>query len=230
MQRRTFFQTTAAAVVLQSFRSKLSWAKGPGAMTDDPLLSPWTGAHGGFPRFDKIKAKDIKPALVKGMDLNRTEIAAIAGAKDAATFENTIAALEDAGRPFGRVSSVFNIFTSTMNDKDMQAVQAEMAPILAAFGDEITQNEQLFARVKAVKQTPTKESSLTSEQERLVDVVYRSFARRGAALGAKDKTRLKDINQKLASLYTKFSQNELADEESFTMTLDSESDLAGLPD
>ena len=199
-------------------------------MTDDPLLSPWTGAHGGFPRFDKIKAKDIKPALMKGMDLNRTEITAIAGAKDAATFENTIVALEDAGRPFGRVSSIFNIFTSTMNDKDMQAVQAEMAPILSAFGDEITQNEALFARVKVVHDAPQKESKLDSEAERLVDVVYRSFARRGAALGTKDKARMKDINQKLASLYTKFSQNELADEEGFTMALDSEADLAGLPD
>ncbi|MDB4956856.1 MAG: Dipeptidyl carboxypeptidase Dcp [Myxococcales bacterium] len=198
-------------------------------MTDDPLLSPWTGAHGGFPRFDKIAAKDIKPALMKGMDLNRTEIAAIATAKDAATFENTIAALEDGGRPFGRASAVFNIFTSTMNDKDMQAVEAEMAPILSAFGDEITQNEQLFARVKAVYDAKDK-LKLSPEQRRLVEVTYRSFARRGAALGAKDKVRMKEINGKLASLYTKFSQNELADEEGFTLTLDSEADLAGLPE
>jgi peptidyl-dipeptidase Dcp len=198
-------------------------------MTDDPLLSPWTGAHGGFPPFDKIKAKDIKPALLKGMDMNRVEIKAITGAQGAATFDNTIAALEDGGRPFNRASTVFGIFTATMNDKDMQATEAEMAPILSAFGDEITQNEQLFARVKAVHDAREK-SKLTPEQLRLVEVVYRSFARRGAALSAKDKARMKDINQKLASLFTKFSQNELADEEGFTMQLDSEADLAGLPE
>ncbi|HEY0987989.1 MAG TPA: M3 family metallopeptidase, partial [Kofleriaceae bacterium] len=228
MLRRTFVQTAASAAVLTAFRNKLSFAKGDG-VTEDPLLAPWTGPHGGFPRFDKVKVAGLKPALMKGMDLQRVEIAAIASSKDPATFANTIAALEDAGRPFNRVASLFNVYRSTMNDKAMQQVEKEMAPILQAFADEIVQNEALFSRIKMVHEG-RKAANLSPEQVRLTEVVYRGFARQGAALSARDKARLKEINGKLATLYTTFSQNELADEEGYSLTLDSEADLAGLPD
>ncbi|HZJ67232.1 MAG TPA: M3 family metallopeptidase [Kofleriaceae bacterium] len=228
MLRRTFVQTAASAAVLTAFRNKLSFAKGDG-VTEDPLLAPWTGPHGGFPRFDKVKVAGLKPALMKGMDLQRVEIAAIASSKDPATFANTIAALEDAGRPFNRVASLFNVYRSTMNDKAMQQVEKEMAPVLQAFADEIVQNEALFSRIKMVHEG-RKAANLSPEQVRLTEVVYRGFARQGAALSARDKARLKEINGKLATLYTTFSQNELADEEGYSLTLDSEADLAGLPD
>jgi peptidyl-dipeptidase Dcp len=101
--------------------------------------------------------------------------------------------------------------------------------VLSAFGDEITQNEKLFARIKAVYDG-RKTAMLTPVQDRLLEVTYRNFTRRGAALGAAQKQRLKEINQKLASLFTTFSQNQLADEESGMVVLDQEDDLAGLPD
>ena len=113
-----------------------------------------------------------------------------------------------------------------MNDKSMQAVQAEMSPQIAAFDDEITQNEALFARIKAVYDARNK-SGLKPDELRLVETVYRNFARKGAALSKPDKDKLKQINKQLASLFTKFQQNELADEESYTLTLESEADLAG---
>ncbi|HEU4728724.1 MAG TPA: hypothetical protein VFT22_12560, partial [Kofleriaceae bacterium] len=228
MLRRTFFQSTAAAAVLAAFRSKLSFARG-GAVFDDPLLLPWTGPHGGFPRFDRFKVADFKPALFKAMDLMRGEIAAIASARAPATFDNTIAALENAGRPLNRATNVFGIFTSTLADKEIRQLEQDMAPILAGFYDEITQNEQLFARVKAVYESRSS-AKLTPEQLRLVEVVYRNFARQGAALDAKDKAQLKEINGKLATLYAKFGQNELADEENYALELTSEAELAGLPD
>jgi peptidyl-dipeptidase Dcp len=227
MLRRTLFQGAAATAVLAAFRNKLSFAKGA-AVTDDPLLASWTGPHGGFPPFDKVKIADIKPALMKGMELQRAEIAQIASATEPPTFDNTIAALEDAGRPFNRAASIFNVYRSTMNDKPMQKIEQDMAPILAAFADETIQNEALFTRIKAVHEG-RKTAKLTPEQLRLLEVTYRNFARQGAALGAKDKARLKDINGKLASLYTTFSQNELADEEGGMLALNSDADLAGLP-
>ena len=228
MLRRTFFVTTAASATLAAFRTKLSFAKGS-AVSDDPLLAPWTGPHGGFPRFDRFKVADFKPSLLKAMDRNRAELAAIAGAKEPPTFANTIVALENAGRPFNRATSAFGVYRSTMNDKTMQGIETEMAPLYAAFQDEITQNEPLFARVKAVYDSRAA-AKLDPEQLRLVEVVYRNFARQGAALGAKDKARMKELNGKLASLYTKFAQNELADEEGYTLTLDKEAELAGLPE
>jgi len=228
MLRRTFCQSAAAAAALAAFRTTLSFAKG-NPVTDDPLLAPWTGPYGGFPRFDKVKVADVKPALMKAMDLNRAEIAAIASSKAAPTFENTIAALEVAGRPLNRVSAIFNVYTATMADPPVRQLEQEMAPVLAAFFDEFIQNEALFARIKAVYDARAT-AKLTPEQVRLVEVVYRGFARQGAALSAADKARLREINGKLASLYTKFGQNELADEEHDALELTSEAELAGLPD
>src|ERR1044071_9140244 len=106
MLRRTFVKTTASAAVLTAFRNKLVFAKGA-AVTDDPLLAPWTGPHGGFPRFDQIRVAQLRPALETAMALMRAEIAAIAADPAPPTFANTIAALEAAGRPFQRASSVF---------------------------------------------------------------------------------------------------------------------------
>ncbi|HTW35163.1 MAG TPA: M3 family metallopeptidase [Rhizomicrobium sp.] len=191
------------------------------------LLSPWTGPCGGVPPFDKAKVDDFKPALLAGIDANRAEIASIASNPAPPDFANTIAALEDSGRALHRVGVVYGVFASTLNDKAMQAVEMEMAPVLAAFADEVIQNAALFARVKAVYEA-RETSGLTPEQQRLVLVVYRNFARHGAALDNAGKTRLAVINQRLATLYTEFGQNVLADEEEQFLVLDSEADLEGL--
>src|ERR1041385_4244937 len=181
MNRRTFLLSAGASAVLFAFRSKLSFAKGDAAMPvkapklTEPLLAPWTGPYGGVPPFDKVKVKDFKPALMKGMDLSRADIKAITDNKDAPTFENTIVAFEDSGRPYGRAGSVFGTFTGTMNLKDMQKVQKEMAPLMAAFSDEIVQNDALFQRIKTVYDARAK-SNLTPEQVRLVETHYTNFA------------------------------------------------------
>ena len=111
----------------------------------NPLLARWTGPYGGVPPFDKVKVEHFKPALEAAMAENRREIDAIADNPAAPTFENTIAALEDAGRPLSDVDTVYGVWASTMNGPEFQAVEREMAPKLAAFDDEITQNEKLFA-------------------------------------------------------------------------------------
>jgi len=195
----------------------------------NPLLDAWVGPHGGVPRFDQVTVEAFKPAMLKGMDLYRAEIAAIAGNTAAPTFENTFAALDNAGRPFRRMTRIFRVYTSTMNDKRTQLVDTETAPLLSAFNDEIVQNEALFARLKAVYDARAA-AKLSPEQRRLAEVVYNNFARLGAALGNAEKARLKAINERLASLYTTFQQNELADEENYALVIDNERDLAGLPD
>jgi len=195
----------------------------------DPLLDEWTGPHGGFPRFDMVRVAAFKPSIDRGMELKRLEIAAIAGNSAAPDFENTFAALDGSGRPFSRATRIFRIYTATMNDKSVQAAETELAPVLSAFDDEIVQNEALFSRLKTVYDTRAT-ANLSPEQQRLVDIVYTNFARRGAALGKAEKSRLKEINKRLASLFTTFRQNQLADEESYTLVIDDEADLAGLPD
>src|SRR6476660_2362256 len=110
MRRRTFLQTTAAGAALVAGRNL--FAKGRAAMSTptDPLLAPWVGPHGGFPPFDKVAVADFKPALLKAMDLQSAEIAAITAHTDAPTFENTLAPLEDSGRPLNRAQTVFSIY------------------------------------------------------------------------------------------------------------------------
>src|SRR5271165_6355979 len=117
------------------------------AVQGNPLLAAWTGAHGGAPRFDRVEVEAFKAAITQGMDACRVEIAAIAGNPAAAGFDNTFAALDNAGRPLKRATQIFEIYASTMNDKRTQAVETELSPMLSAFRDEVVQNEALFERL-----------------------------------------------------------------------------------
>jgi peptidyl-dipeptidase Dcp len=194
----------------------------------NPLLAEWTGPHGGTPPFDRVQVSQFKPALEAAMAENLAEIDKIAADKSAPTFENTIAALERAGGEFDRVTTVYGVWSSTMNSPEFNAVQREMAPRLAAFGDKITQNEALFKRIEAVYNSPGKKK-WTPEQQRLTWLYYTNFVRSGARLDATAKARLSEINQKLAGHYTNFNQHLLSDENDLFLVLKSEDELAGLP-
>jgi peptidyl-dipeptidase Dcp len=193
-----------------------------------PLLAPWTGPDGGTPPFDKVRVEDFEPSLRAAIEAQRAQIAAITDNAEPPSFANTIAALEASGRELNRVGAVFGVYTSTMNDKTMQAIEARMAPVLAAFADEVIQNAALYGRIKAVHEA-RETAGLSAEQQRLTLVTWRRFTRHGAGLDNAAKARMATINQRLASLSTTFSQNELADEEGWSLTLESQADLAGLP-
>jgi peptidyl-dipeptidase Dcp len=196
---------------------------------DNPLLPRWSGPYGGVPPFDKVKVEHFKPALEAGMAETLKEIDAIANDPAPPTFENTLAAMERAGRTFDRVQNVFGIYSGGMSTPEFQAVETEMSPRLAEFGDKITQNEKLFKRIAAVYEA-RETANLTPEQKRLAWFVYTNFVRGGAKLDPTAKKRLSEINQRLASLYTSFTQNVLADETGYVTVLEKESDLAGLPE
>jgi peptidyl-dipeptidase Dcp len=228
VKRRTFLKGAVATAILGAMPNwRRAMAQTP--TTIGPLLEPWTGDHGGFARFDLVKMDEFKPALMKGMDLKRADINKMTSQKDPPTFENTLAVFEDSGRPYDRAGRIFDIYTSTMNDKTMQGIESEMRPLLQKFDDEIIQNDPLFQRLKAVYEARTS-SGLTPEQQRLSDVYYREFTRQGAGLDEKKKARLREINEKLANLFTEFRHNQLADEEKYTLVLETEADLAGLSD
>ncbi len=229
MNRRNFLKGSAAVVMLSGgFAMSLQQSIAE-SVTVGPLLDKWTGAHNGFPRFDLVKISDFKPSILKGMDLKRAEIKALTDQKDKPTFENTILVLEDSGRPLSNAYRYFSVYTSTMNDKTMQAIETEMTPIIAKFDDEIIQNDELFQRIKTVYEA-RENSGLTNEQKRLVEVYYKMFTRAGAGLDADKKKRIREINEKLATLFTNFRHNQLADEEKYTMVLEKEADLDGLSD
>jgi peptidyl-dipeptidase Dcp len=193
-----------------------------------PLLAPWGGPHGGVPAFDKVKVADFKPALEAAMAENLAEVAAIANNPKPATFDNTIVALERSGGTLDRVQAEYGVWKTTLNDKAFGAVETEMAPKMAAFSDQISQNAALFRRLEAVYKDPATKK-LTPEQQRLVEVRYKAFVRAGAKLDAPAKARLSAINQQLAGLFTRFSQNVLADEADSVLVLKTDKDLGGLP-
>jgi len=193
------------------------------------LAAPWIGPYGGVPAFDKASPALLAPAMEAGMAQQLAELQAIADDPAPPTFENTIAAMERSGRALSRAYTVYGIYGATLSDDAVQAVERDLEPKLAAFRDRITQNETLFQRIAAVYEARAT-SGLTPEQQRLTWLTYTDFVRAGAKLDPTAKQRLAAINQSLAGLFTRFSQNLLADEGRRYTLLAAEADLAGIPE
>jgi peptidyl-dipeptidase Dcp len=230
---RSLLLLFATALVVSAVANRLNKPNGMTTQAStnadpNPLMANWEGPYGGVPPFDKVQIALFKPALESAMMENLMEVEKIANDSTASTFENTIVAMERAGQTLDRVTTIYGVWGSTMAGPEFQAVQREMAPKLAAFSDKITQNEALFKRIEAVYNSPNKKR-LNAEQQRLVWLDYTNFVRSGAKLNTADKARLSQINQQLAGLFTKFSQNVLAEEDGQFIALKTEADLAGLP-
>lgn len=196
------------------------------ATSDNPLLRDWAGPYGGLPPFDEIRVEHFEPALESAMRQNLEEVDRIAADPSPATFENTLAAQERSGRAMTRVAVMYNVWGGAVSTPAFQAVERTMAPRIAEFSDRIMQNAPLFKRIEAVYND---QSALTPEQKRLAWLYHTSFVRAGARLDAVAKRRVADINQQLAGLFTRFSQNVLADETDLHLAFDKQSDLDGLP-
>ena len=221
--------TLLACAILSSTLMTTTTPAATPATPHNALLDDWTGPYGGIPPFDRIHTADFEPALTAGMAAQWQEIETIATNPQPATFENTIAALERAGRLLDRTSRVFGIYGSTLKTPDIQRIESDMAPKLSAHSDRIIQNTALFHRIEAVYATRA-QGRLTAEQQRLTWLTYTNFVRAGARLDAPAKARLTELNQSLATLYTRFSQNLLADENEHWLALETEADFEGLPE
>ena len=192
----------------------------------NPLLAAWDTLFGLAP-FDRISDDDFAPALDAALAAHRDEIAAIAGNPEAASFANTIAALEAAGRGLDKVLSVFFTMAGADSNPRREELQRAFSPKLAAHYAEITANKALFARVDAVWQGRDA-AGLSDEEARVLMLTRRGFLRAGAALTGEADARMKAIKGRLAELGTAFTQNLLADERDWFMDL-SDEDLEGLP-
>jgi len=197
-------------------------------MSDNILLQEWTGPYEGVPAFDKMNVNAIKEAVEKGMELNLAEIETIANNEEAPTFENTIVAMESAGKVLNNVFTYYGIMSSNASSPEFREIQTELAPKLSEFQSKISQNEKLFQRVKAVYDASQK-TPLESQAQRVVDLTYKGFEMNGANLNAEKKARYAAINKELSSLYTKFANNVLHDEENYITYLTKEQ-LGGLSD
>jgi peptidyl-dipeptidase Dcp len=191
-------------------------------------LDNWGGRFG-VPDFDRIKPHHFRGAFARAFAAHVAEVAAIAGNTAAPTFANTIAALETSGEALTRTVDVFNLLAGAHNNEEILAIEREVAPVKAKHWDSIHMDATLFGRIERLYQARD-QLALSAEERRVLERYYVKFVRAGAGLNAAAKARLADINARLATLGTTFSQNVLADEQSFTLVLDGEEDLAGLPD
>jgi len=194
----------------------------------NPLLEDWTGPHG-LPPFAAARAEHFAPAFAEAMRQQLAEIEAIGANPAPPTFANTVAALDSAGRLFERIGSMFHNLTSSETSPALQAVEREMAPLLAAHDSRVYTDAALFARID-VLHAGRERSGLDDEERRVLERFHLDFVRAGAKLAPAAQARYAEVMQRLAALTTRFGQNVLADESSFQLLLKTEDDLAGLPD
>ena len=181
------------------------------------------------PQFDLIKVEHYLPAMEAGIIENAAEIETIANNTEAATFDNTIVALEKSGALLDRATSVFFNMTGTISNPEILKIQATMAPKLAAHGDNISLNPKLFARVKAIYDA-RKDLKLDSEALRLVEVTYERFVRAGALLNDEQKTTIRALNEEHSKLANQFGQNLLKITKDIAIFVDDKAQLAGMSD
>ena len=178
--------------------------------------------------FDRIDEAHFVPAFEEAMTRQNAEIDAIVSNPEPPTFDNTIAALDRSGELLDEVSRVFFALTGSNTNDELQEIQKQISPRLAAHRDEIELNPELFARVKAIYDG-RETLDLDREQLFLLEVLYERAVRNGALLGGEDMARLKQINQRLAELRVEFGANLLAETNAFKLIIEDEADLAGLP-
>ncbi|SKB39923.1 peptidyl-dipeptidase Dcp [Salegentibacter holothuriorum] len=195
---------------------------------DNILLAEWSGPYAGVPAFDEMKVKLVKPAMLKAMDAHLAEIDKITQNTEPATFKNTIVPFEDSGDLLGRVFTYYGIFSSNISSPEFRDVQRELSPEISEYSSKISQNKALFERIKTVYEN-SQENPLPAPEQRVIDLIYEEFAMEGANLNKEDKERYAEINKELSELYTKFSNNVLAEEENYIVYL-TEDQLSGLPE
>lgn len=179
--------------------------------------------------FSQIKMEDYKPAFEENIKNAKAEIDTIINNPDSPTFENTLEALDFAGYPLDRLSSIFFNLNSAETTDEMQKIAQEVSPLLTEFGNDITLNEDLFKRIRAVYDAKDR-LNLTTEQHTLLDKKYKGFVRNGALLNEEQKKKLREIDTQLAKLKLTFGENVLAETNNYHLQITNEADLKGLPE
>lgn len=193
----------------------------------NPFFEKFATPHGTIP-FDKIKTEHYDPAIREGINRHDAEIDAIVNNPEAPTFENTIAAYEESGKLLDLVSTVFGNLLSAETNDEMQELAKTLMPLLSEHGNNISLNEKLFARIKAVYDGKD-EANLTAEQNKLLEDIYNSFVRNGANLEGEAKEQFRALSKELSLLTLQFGENNLKENNDYKLVLTDPAKLTGLP-
>ncbi|WP_320970506.1 M3 family metallopeptidase [Bacteroides nordii] len=194
----------------------------------NPFFEKYTTPYGTVP-FDKIKTEHYEPAIREGIRQQAAEIDAIVNNPETPTFTNTILAYEKSGELLDRVTTVFGNLRSAETNDDLQTLAQEMMPLLSEHSNNISLNEELFKRVKAVY-NQKEQLNLTPEQTKLLENIYDGFIRRGANLQGEAKKQYRQLTKELSSLTLQFSENNLKEINNYQLVLTDKVQLAGLPE
>lgn len=197
-------------------------------LSNNPLVNDFSGQDN-CPPFDKIKTEHYLPAIEFGIAEANKNLDKIRNLAEPATFENSVLALETSSELVERVATIFGNLETANGDDEMHKLAGEIYPKLAAFGNDITLDAKLFARVKSVYENRDK-LNLTAEQKKLTEKTFLNFSRNGALLDETQKAVLRNLDQELAALAPKFSENTLKATNAFELWIEDKNDLAGLPD
>ena len=193
----------------------------------NPFLMPYDTPYGAIP-YDRITLGHYIPAIKEGIAREEKIVESICNSNDDATFENTIAALDYAGLMLGDVIGAFNAVANACSNDEVLAIEEEMQQLYVAHKNNITLNEKLFARVKAVFDGDN--SHLTTEQHRLLEQTYNSFVRNGANLTGEQRNEYRELTERLATLAIRFQENSIKDTDAYTLHIENAADLEGLPE
>jgi peptidyl-dipeptidase Dcp len=194
----------------------------------NPFYEPFPAPFS-LPDFAQIRDEHYEPAFLAGMQQQRAEIDAITDNTEPATFENTVLPLERSGLLLDRVATVFYTVTSADSSDFTNALEEQMAPLLAAHSDAIRLDPALYGRIAAVHEQLT-ELDLDAESRYLVERYFTEFTQAGAGLSAEDKDTLREYNLRLSTLTTRFEKNLLADTNALAVVVDTVEELDGLTD
>lgn len=195
---------------------------------ENPFYCDWDTPFE-VPPFDKIKFEHFKPAYLRGMEEEMAEVNAIINNTAEPTFDNTIRAMQFTGELMTKVQRAMGPLSGANTNDSIQALQKEMTPLFSKHRDDISLNEKLFERIKSVYENRDK-FNLSPEESKLLEDQYLGFIRNGIGLSSEDKEKLRALNGQLSMLSLSFGENLLAETNSFTMVIDNEQDLSGLPE
>lgn len=195
---------------------------------DNPFFVEWNTPFG-VPPFEQILTEHYMPAVEQGIKEYQADVAAIVNNTDAPSFDNVILALDQSGRNLTRVMTVFGNLTAADMTPELEALDAQITPMVSKIGSEISLNPELFSKIKAVYDNQAS-MNLDADQTRLLEKTYKNFAARGANLSDEDKAKLKAIDEKLSVLSMNFSKNLRNDQAAFELVIADSADLAGLPE
>lgn len=193
----------------------------------NPLLEKPSAPHGAYP-FDKILPEHFLPALEAAMETARKGLDEYKN-KTGSDFQHVIVEKGDITEQVDYIAGIFFNLHSAECSEELEKISPQMTETLTRFGNDISLDPKIFAKVKACYETRLTQK-LNPEEMMIIEKTYKGFVRNGALLADSEKDKMRELDEKMAKLTLAFSQNVLKATNDYLLEITNKEDLAGLPD